>query len=82
MTFNLPETESTGTINPNIWPMIILLVMLLMGILLAIRTFRENKNNQHNKEQEQSEVANPHYHWLIMIVLVGYVLFMPVIGFF
>ncbi|MFB4158829.1 tripartite tricarboxylate transporter TctB family protein [Geomicrobium sp. JSM 1781026] len=84
MTFNLPDTESAGTITASVWPMIILFVMLLMGILLALRTYRERAKG-HIEEPEESESkskpANPNYHWLVMAVLAGYTLAMPLIGF-
>ncbi|GAK11688.1 tripartite tricarboxylate transporter TctB family protein [Geomicrobium sp. JCM 19039] len=82
MTFNLPDTESAGTINASVWPMMILFVMLLMGILLALRTYRERAKG-HIKEPKESESKpeNPQYHWLVMAVLAGYTLAMPLIGF-
>jgi hypothetical protein len=86
ITFNLPETESTGTVDARVWPLIILSIMLAMGILLAIRTYRQVKAGIENSAEDEPSQANPktikpNNHWLMIAILVAYVLAMPVMGF-
>ncbi|GAB3062630.1 tripartite tricarboxylate transporter TctB family protein [Virgibacillus ainsalahensis] len=92
----IPSSDLPGQIGPRGWPVAVLLLMLMLGIILLIRSLKEKtdetieKSDQITKteikeensgENVESSPGFPRRHWIIMGVLLLYVFIMPWSGF-
>ncbi|SDH68696.1 Tripartite tricarboxylate transporter TctB family protein [Alteribacillus persepolensis] len=83
---------SVERIGPGAWPLVILCLMLILGVVLLIKELIKHKKHsglQMDKTAEaqteetpiEMEVVYPYKHWIVLAVAAGYVLVLPVIGF-
>ncbi|SFB01613.1 Tripartite tricarboxylate transporter TctB family protein [Lentibacillus halodurans] len=89
--FQMPETNSTTTIGPMGWPIMILLFSLVMGVLLLLNTWLKGRkkteliyndiqsSDKNEVTKEKFHVKNRHFYILVSIAI--YVLLLPILGF-
>lgn len=91
VTFQMPESRSTTTVDSAAWPTIILVFMLIMAILLIINTLVKGaKDNGTTEEEEEEKFQIPvnegnvlvrYRHLFLIASIVVYLTLLPILGF-
>ncbi|TMW72844.1 tripartite tricarboxylate transporter TctB family protein [Alteribacter natronophilus] len=91
ITFGIQGRPDNQVIGPTFWPMTILVLMALLGILLFIQTIRENKRTEHLERKDEDVVdeileetadqSNKKNFWLLVAGLVFYIFTLNIVGF-
>lgn len=79
--------RSSGRIGPGVWPKLILALLLVTALWGAIASAVHADRSTEEPNEADEALASPpeiypHLVWIAVGVTVGYLLLMPVIGFF
>ncbi|QQK78879.1 tripartite tricarboxylate transporter TctB family protein [Salicibibacter cibi] len=80
------EPGSVG-LGPGGWPIIVLSMMLLAAMVLLVQETRsQDKQEETESDEEENmldgEVIDANNHWYLLSGLVGYLILVPILGFF
>lgn len=79
--FRLPGARSTYMLGPDVWPKIILSLLLLMGVVLLVQTIREKKPPASGQAPHQSSSRLFKQTWIMAGGIFLYILLTQLIGF-
>lgn len=89
----IPESRSSVAVGPAEWPIMVLAFMLVMGVLLVITSVLKQRKAVHTglADDEVTEVTQLAVkknnnivtggQWIIVLMIAGYILLLPIIGF-
>lgn len=79
----LPFMNDNGVLGAGGWPTAILLLLLILGTVLIIRSYREKQNNSEPEPKSSNATANSNgqKHWKIAFILALFICCIPILGF-
>lgn len=91
--FSLSLPKATEGIGPGGWPTVILTLMLVLGVVLFIRVYKEEKKKkalaaefpqpcgaEQVKGEASTELAHPYRHWLVAGIIFAYLFIIQYVG--
>ncbi|MCP1313926.1 MULTISPECIES: tripartite tricarboxylate transporter TctB family protein [unclassified Halomonas] len=84
-TLQFPSSAQVSTfIGPRVWPLTLIVVLLVLGVVLLALTWRDRARAPASDEpapQRPALVAGRFRHWWFIAAAVGYTLLMQSVGF-
>ncbi|WP_404455066.1 tripartite tricarboxylate transporter TctB family protein [Oceanobacillus kapialis] len=85
MTSRIPQSSSTYIIGPKTWPIILLTLMLVLGIIMFIKTYFQAKKDVEDVVSEEKEpvkkVFNVHASIIVAVIVGIYLFLLNTLGF-
>ncbi|WP_096437405.1 tripartite tricarboxylate transporter TctB family protein [Alteribacter populi] len=91
VSFGIEGRADNQVIGPTFWPIMILTMMVLLGVLLLVQSIRKNKNSEAQVKKDENVVdeileettgqTNIKNFWLLTAGLVFYIFSLTIVGF-